>query len=116
MRISDWSSDVCSSDLPPKDEPLGRPFSGVAARPADKGQPMLDTEGLEIVDLAPGAALVEQRERFANHAAFGFEGLAAPFGRQALEGDDVEQLCKNGGRDVAADLEDRKSTRLNSSH
>src|SRR3546814_3261151 len=66
---------------------------------------MLDTEGLEIVDLAPGAALVEQRERFANHAAFGFEGLAAPFGRQALEGDDVEQLCKNGGRDVAADLD-----------
>src|SRR3546814_18843754 len=66
---------------------------------------MLDAEGLEIVDLAPGAALVEQRERLAHDAAFGVEGLAAPFGRQPLKGDDMEQLCENGGRDVAADLD-----------
>src|SRR3546814_19106715 len=66
---------------------------------------MLDAEGLEIVDLAPGAALVEQRERLAHDAAFGVEGLAAPFGRQALKGDDMEQLCENWSRDFAADLD-----------
>src|SRR3546814_18445649 len=87
------------------DEPLGRPFAGIAARPTDKGQTFLDAEGLEIVDLAPGATLVEQRERLAHDAAFGVEGLAAPFGRQALKGDDMEQLCENWSRDFAADLD-----------
>src|SRR3546814_9208888 len=33
MRISDWSSDVCSSDLPEKPEPLPK----AARTPADNG-------------------------------------------------------------------------------
>src|SRR3546814_3043611 len=33
MRISDWSSDVCSSDLPPKDDEPGKfvPIAGEAS-------------------------------------------------------------------------------------
>src|SRR3546814_6385370 len=29
MRISDWSSDVCSSDLPARDEEAGEPAFGI---------------------------------------------------------------------------------------
>src|SRR3546814_13705796 len=61
MRISDWSSDVCSSDLP------GR--AGVSSRSADKDLPPfsrpadISTGGL-IMDIASGTigeALLETR-------------------------------------------------------
>src|SRR3546814_15372189 len=38
MRISDWSSDVCSSDLLPEDAPVGTPFADYSGA----GDPVID--------------------------------------------------------------------------
>src|SRR3546814_13960583 len=38
MRISDWSSDVCSSDLPPRDTREGRPTGQALPRPPAERQ------------------------------------------------------------------------------
>src|SRR3546814_6000432 len=57
MRISDWSSDVCSSDLP---RPLGkRPAIGANIRAAEKGQreprfPFGAAAAVKIYDVAAG--------------------------------------------------------------
>src|SRR3546814_1912064 len=46
MRISDWSSDVCSSDLPPADGELG--FQGIGnRRSAGRGQDSIEGRRLE---------------------------------------------------------------------
>src|SRR3546814_1118414 len=54
MRISDWSSDVCSSDLGPDD--VGRPGTGVE-QPHDLALGLVHPV---VSDRAAGAALVPQ--------------------------------------------------------
>src|SRR3546814_3335381 len=112
MRISDWSSDVCSSDL------------------ADRGL---------RVDL-PGAGLADDEVRAALHAGGVAHGLAQGVVLALGQGEFLDQahvgvLQRFGGggdllqRSVAVAVEgaaefgeagleclDRKSTRLNSSH
>src|SRR3546814_5184987 len=72
MRISDWSSDVCSSDLNPaqagffdgRNNPAGRPGearSGGLERLDACGQAALVAGGLVLVDQAAGAETVEPR-------------------------------------------------------
>src|SRR3546814_481281 len=48
MRISDWSSDVCSSDLSPDPRPLRRPGTDRAHVSAPRG----DERGFRIADFA----------------------------------------------------------------
>src|SRR3546814_2832176 len=102
MRISDWSSDVCSSDLV-----IGRhiaPFSGVG----DVG---------EILHHARRArperhfAYTTQRDGGADLAALGAEAQAGRNGVEigyGLDSAALQRRRRKGG--------DRKSTRLNSSH
>src|SRR3546814_2915270 len=103
MRISDWSSDVCSSDLVAL--PQGR---------AADDQRMADAPGVEIgaeVDLVIGGFI-------------GDEALvAATADRQVIADRDGERLAGGGRADAlrastaGIGIEaDRKSTRLNSSH
>ncbi len=66
---------------------------------------MFDAEGFEMVDLAPGAALVEQFDRLADDAARHVERLTAPFGSQALERDHAGELRQDGGGHGTADAD-----------
>src|SRR3546814_1009661 len=103
MRISDWSSDVCASDLLPRlRQALGTHL--VHAPPEHLGDQVL--LAAEVVvdrgDVDVGAA---------GHLAQG--GAAeAVLGEQLLGGAEDAVL----GRELGVGHRDRKSTRLNSSH
>src|SRR3546814_7185164 len=105
MRISDWSSDVCSSDLGKKVEPAQPPASESAGMESDhdalRGQrPALPRSGID------GAA-----SRAFEHQ--GFSGRSdAGCGRSA-DADDNTFVSRIDDTNIA---QDRKSTRLNSSH
>src|SRR3546814_5144753 len=110
MRISDWSSDVCSSDLPVTGHDESRAFAtpiGCFAFMRDAG------------------LMLAMKDGFASHARFDAE--PEPFGEQIFA--DKPDLRFNDGRTdsrgrfwagsvnmTKAAKEDRKSTRLNSSH
>src|SRR3546814_4235553 len=102
MRISDWSSDVCSSDLSGADDAGGLTPLTLAMLRKGGGS------------LPPGAV--------ANADPLLLHGIASlPGADQALRADAVERLAEigalPGGRLAGAyDALDRKSTRLNSSH
>src|SRR3546814_9627821 len=113
MRISDWSSDVCSSDLVARNKELfrqnfsrGHPTSGLeklGATPNRRGTSVSFTPDTEI--FGPTAHFRPARlYRLARSKAYLFRGVeirwkCAP----ELIGDDTP-------------ARDRKSTRLNSSH
>src|SRR3546814_1319486 len=126
MRISDWSSDVCSSDLLVAwplphiaDVDLHRHLAARAdARRRQAGRPKLET------GVAEAEAAGEKRRNI-------FEHIAAPGRRLAVVEDRyLPRIARHGdgqlraGIDVpekdvghgSAALLDRKSTRLNSSH
>src|SRR3546814_4796985 len=108
MRISDWSSDVCSSDL--KGQIVGRAQGRITPIPGDAEDPLL-----ERLFAAPLFAQLR------------YNGPAEALWR--LTG--IETLDVSGPAAIAADIggrfgepeirgvfrtSDRKSTRLNSSH
>src|SRR3546814_8196681 len=95
MRISDWSSDVCSSDLP-FSRLLGR-------RMAYRYRFDLHTDGLQCVLLWP-----DLRVRAWSGAARG--------ARDGERDTAVRAEPGRAGPRPAAVRQDRKSTRLNSSH
>src|SRR3546814_17878730 len=86
MRISDWSSDVCSSDLPfaiidlradhDRQELAARMFIGVAKR--QEGQENLFVAAAEVVDENFGGArgIVQDRALMLHHAARRADGDA----------------------------------------
>src|SRR3546814_4333485 len=99
MRISDWSSDVCSSDL------VDQPASHPAAVLDEPQAQVLGRTGLEdldaaVIKVAPAhhalADVLERKQRLVQHRTAAFTAQAQLAG-QVLE-------------------PDRKSTRLNSSH
>src|SRR3546814_9550132 len=116
MRISDWSSDVCSSDLlEPKyaDEAGGSGTGpGITVDPAAR-----QSLGIRVVAAEMGSLA----------ATFDVNG-SVDFNQrdvaivQARSGGFVERVYRLAPGDVIgagtpiADLQDRKSTRLNSSH
>src|SRR3546814_2594940 len=96
MRISDWSSDVCSSDLVAETEADATdPFGAFAAQPVDRR--------LDILDPVVGIILAEIAERLLK---FGLDiGAALHPGREAAE--DVGRDCEiASGRTVATFLAD----------
>src|SRR3546814_18334354 len=62
MRISDWSSDVCSSDLPDRQDLA--PVEGVAGGHLDRA---LDHSGEAVGEIIPEAAEVRLEGRAADH-------------------------------------------------
>src|SRR3546814_5069072 len=116
MRISDWSSDVCSSDL--ADIPLG--FIGVAllARPFEKDR-VFDLAGAQIArqmvtphQLGQWHTQFEIDLRRAHFSCF----IAPPVltNRDIVEHGSARKFPLR--IDIALESADRKSTRLNSSH
>src|SRR3546814_3951265 len=103
MRISDWSSDVCSSDLL-----LAALRGGIkmVLIPAENEKDLAEIpanvkEGLEII---PVSHVDEVLAR----------ALTAPL--SAIDWTEADDLAAQPGAASPAEGEDRKSTRLNSSH
>src|SRR3546814_8497218 len=98
MRISDWSSDVCSSDLPDVRRML------LQMKAVTEGARVLCYETAMHVDAAHHAADAEARE-----VAQDWVELSTPL---------VKAFCTDSAVELGsmAIQVDRKSTRLNSSH
>src|SRR3546814_3119465 len=136
MRISDWSSDVCSSDLAVKKRFVLSTFAGqlqadaegAAHRSAQLDEPSLD---------APCGAGLPTRLRVIHSRAFDGPMVTRVEGERLTLSDFAMDVDKNGrflryrlrerhstqlsrvivdGLQIMAARIDRKSTRLNSSH
>src|SRR3546814_10497360 len=106
MRISDWSSDVCSSDL----LPLRAAVEGETRWWAISGRPQVDTGGRFAGYRGSGADITAQRQSAEDASRLALydslTGLANRF-----------HISKKLDTTLAAfTQQDRKSTRLNSSH
>src|SRR3546814_1628082 len=104
MRISDWSSDVCSSDLLP-----GLPPVRCSRRAEDL---IFET------DLQPGVAVRARTVGGEDRRIGGKIGQEGIAGRNVI-GRKVrlrDRRIPGRGRGTGASIQDRKSTRLNSSH
>src|SRR3546814_7387728 len=105
MRISDWSSDVCSSDLADRGEPRGREPVGfhdsMAEFVAETDEVAFGVDD-DLLDDA-GALFEQPTQRMCLTAA------AIALDQQARG----QQFLKV---DIGRLAQDRKSTRLNSSH
>src|SRR3546814_5608195 len=111
MRISDWSSDVCSSDLDDFGYQLGRHW-GIGQQGRDNGALLIVAPSERAVRIEVGYGLAGDLPDATAHAIIANEILPAfrqgdyPGGIAA--GVDAIILAIAGA--------DRKSTRLNSSH
>src|SRR3546814_3958129 len=112
MRISDWSSDVCSSDL-------------FEVALVEVGPQLVDEDELAVGRLPEQEVAEPLLARGADHQI----GIGNPGGQEAgseallvdvvgrdLAGDDRGGELPGGSGDLLAPAVDRKSTRLNSSH
>src|SRR3546814_9752823 len=114
MRIGDWSSDVCSSDL--EDEDPVRLFSARALR--NKGYKVLEARSgdmaLQVLDAAP-----ERVDVVVTDVVMPRMDGPTLIGKLREQRPEIKIICISGYAEGAfrQKLErDRKSTRLNSSH
>src|SRR3546814_2952434 len=118
MRISDWSSDVCSSDLPP-DDPIRRGQLQrtrgrllVAENRFDEALALFQHE-LETAD-----SITEDAGFYRMWALDGISRSQAALGRPAEAARSLEQALASfdqvRARFRREEFKDRKSTRLNS--
>src|SRR3546814_7011938 len=105
MRISDWSSDVCSSDLREGDG-LANPVAGVGAAEDRIFEDRVEAAFGVVVGIAV-AGRIKARQAKAHPVV-----IVAELGR----GEAGADLRRPAGEDAVPVLADRKSTRLNSSH
>src|SRR3546814_3514301 len=105
MRISDWSSDVCSSDLCPAHEPdrLEEHGWGELMEEAISGEIGTEAASLRIF-LTPAMTLIDV-DGSLPPAQLGPKGAAL-----------AAKAIRRMGITGSIGIEDRKSTRLNSSH
>src|SRR3546814_7993982 len=110
MRISDWSSDVCSSDL-------GSPFGdGDNLKTGRESCDLIAVANPDLMPLALFPEAIKQSTAFSN-----FDESAPEFSRLAAFHLTAELrhhhlLAITDAKNWNTGLKDRKSTRLNSSH
>src|SRR3546814_2098495 len=106
MRISDWSSDVCSSDL----------LHEQALRVTQAGDHAIAAEAAHFEELC-GQVIAEAAAISQTAAALARIDVAAALAERAAEGGWTRPLMTDEPMfDVKGGRQDRKSTRLNSSH
>src|SRR3546814_2506250 len=109
MRISDWSSDVCSSDL--------HGFATAVTLPTFTGNHDHGRFSTAVRKAFPdaGDGEVLKRVELANAMMFALRGVPAIYSgdEQGFVGDGNDRDARE---DMFASKVDRKSTRLNSSH
>src|SRR3546814_13597031 len=104
MRISDWSSDVCSSDLPPSDQStraaVRRYLSGLMEARAIPGLQIaiVRNAGLELLDMM-GLANIEHHVPVIRESIFSVNSMS-----KAFTGIAVRQLVADGTLDLAATI------------
>src|SRR3546814_2671479 len=106
MRISDWSSDVCTSDLHDSSVgsfPIKYSTSGYS-RAAEASNALSETG-----ENAPARARC-------NPMSLSDRTIAITGGAQGIGLATAHLVADLGGNPVLVDMKDRKSTRLNSSH
>src|SRR3546814_6613219 len=108
MRISDWSSDVCSSDLVDLMDPLA------AAGEADVGHQGLARAVHDTADDGDREGRGDVGQPLLQHA-HGLDHIELLTGA-GRAGDDVDAAMAQAERLEDVEAGDRKSTRLNSSH
>src|SRR3546814_9050483 len=122
MRISDWSSDVCSSDL--KEEGRDREaqvVEGHRIAPVDAEQRRRGDAGIAVEAVEEVVVLTHEVEEGDGDRQRDHDGVDA-LGAHRDEADEgaEEGGAEDGDRDGhppwPAEAQDRKSTRLNSSH
>src|SRR3546814_5496570 len=118
MRISDWSSDVCSSDLGNQVQTINQDGTAVNATGTSFAAPQVSGAAALLAQAFPnltGAQIVDLL--FSSAADLGVAGTDSTFGRGKLS---LTKAFQPQGQtslaSTAAPLSDRKSTRLNSSH
>src|SRR3546814_12673983 len=104
MRISDWSSDVCSSDLP-EDR-----YAGIA----DPGRVARDWPAIEMFDpTEPSAETLVERARAAEDAARAVAGITNSEGAEASWGRSEERrvgnACVSTVRSRGSQIHDKKT-------
>src|SRR3546814_5082787 len=110
MRISDWSSDVCSSDLRSSDQGSLRGHDGLSGIGTDDKYKGIGDRGFDM-NTARGCDIASARRHHTR--------LAIDFHcHRTLKNEDLHPVAvlvlldERAGREAV----DRKSTRLNSSH
>src|SRR3546814_4193794 len=119
MRISDWSSDVCSSDLFPLTETFDG-YAGIGINGQSKSIGVLTVSSVEredykinartLVDLSAGIATTDGRWRA---GLWGKNVLNKTYWTNAIQA--YDNIMRYAARPAEYGL-DRKSPRLNSSH
>src|SRR3546814_7035078 len=114
MRISDWSSDVCSSDLGRVEQKRGLGDRQRARVPGQRLARVHLAAAQHVQEAAAGAGV----ERLGAAQRAGVEQLhpgleAAQYAFEAIQGHVLSDLHGNVAESYPID---RKSTRLNSSH
>src|SRR3546814_9060189 len=111
MRISDWSSDVCSSDLVERRKMLRLLGAELVLTEGAKGMNGAVAKAEEILAKNPGAVMPQQFNNAANPEVH-FRTTAEEIWRDSAGR--VDAVISGVG--TGGTLTDRKSTRLNSSH
>src|SRR3546814_8699038 len=116
MRISDWSSDVCSSDLPACD----RIETSDAARGEMRFAVVKDGELQAALYISRGNGLPSREwlisQLGGDGGASSMELLAGRSAQPAQDRGPILCVCFDVGTRTILQAIDRKSTRLNSSH
>src|SRR3546814_19733415 len=97
MRISDWSSDVCSSDLASFEDALAKAAQAIAAVKQSAG---------------PGAVAVLGSPMATNEEAFVLAGLARADRKRVVEGKSLSVRVEFGGSRII----NKKTSRCMSTH
>src|SRR3546814_9353130 len=105
MRISDWSSDVCSSDLRTADS-----FTTVICMIEDR-------QALDVIDDISKIEGVDAMFLGRGDLGLSLSNASDPVPTLADAVENVVHIAKANGKAVSAVVQsDRKSTRMNSSH
>src|SRR3546814_14135423 len=100
MRISDWSSDVCSSDLPHRTAPGGKPYmpwhdsTMILAGPVGNALADLGNERWQRATKKPLRDLTGKGENWPGDLEPDFEGVDVAISRTRAEYDGCEEISQ----------------------